>query len=101
CSSDLDSFTIGGATVLHDGNKFRMWYNGSDGFNHRIGYATSADGVSWTKHTGGAVMNIGADGTWDDVHIFYPCVIYDQNTFKMWYSGFDSQNNSIGYATSP
>jgi hypothetical protein len=51
-----DLFRIG--SVIHDGGKFRMWYQMSDsGF----GYAESEDGLLWTKPNQGASQNNAVD----------------------------------------
>jgi len=44
---------------------YKMWYSGYDGSNWQIGYATSEDGVNWTRSTN-PVLTIGAATTWDD-----------------------------------
>ena len=37
-------------TVLRDGDRLKMWYDAVDPHGvHRLGYATSADGVSWER----------------------------------------------------
>lgn len=42
---------FGDATVIKDGNEFRMWYHGWSGVARiTVGYATSPDGKHWTKH---------------------------------------------------
>ena len=48
--------------VYFDGNTYHMWYAGNNGTNDRIGYATSPDGITWTKH-GTPVLNIGTTGS--------------------------------------
>ena len=74
-----------------------MWYSGHDGSHIRIGYATSSDGINWTKH--GIVLDLGASGEWDDYYVSCPCVIKDDDgTYKMWYSGHDGSHIRIGYA---
>ena len=36
--------------ILRDGDGYKMWYAGYDGpYSYRIGYATSADGLAWTR----------------------------------------------------
>jgi predicted GH43/DUF377 family glycosyl hydrolase len=77
-----------------------MWYSGYDGAVWRIGYASSSDGIEWTKSSMNPVLNPGAPGSWDDDHIRAPTVIFDGTTYHMWYSGCDWQNYRIGYATS-
>ena len=77
-----------------------MVYTGDDGSTFRIGYATSVDGISWTKSVANPVMNFGSSGSWDDRHLLYPDIYYDGTKFHMWYSGGDGTNIRIGYATS-
>jgi predicted GH43/DUF377 family glycosyl hydrolase len=89
------------AYVLHDGITYKMWYSGSDGPLTRIGYATSPDGVSWTKSASNPVLDLGAPGSWNDVYTYAPSVLFDGATYHMWYSGYDGINARTGYATSP
>ena len=48
--------------VIFDGGTFKMWYGGDDGTNFRTGYATSTDGLVWTKSDSNPVMDLGAAG---------------------------------------
>ena len=82
-------------------NIYKMWYSGNNKLNDRIGYAVSNDGIKWNKK--GMVLDLGNNCKWDDIHIYSPHVIKDEtnNTYQMWYSGVDNNNNSrIGYAIS-
>jgi len=48
----FDSQHIHAPAVVRDGNRYRMWYSGSDRTEnefHRIGYAESADGIVWAR----------------------------------------------------
>jgi len=86
--------------VLFDGSTYQMWYTGYDGTYCKIGYATSADGISWTKHTN-PVLSIGETGTWDSLSVRSPSVVYDGSTYQMWYGGDNDRTHSrIGHATS-
>ena len=89
-------------TVLFDSVIYRMWYTGHDGAETRIGYATSADGMTWQKYPNNPVLDIGVSGEWDDYRIVAPCVIFDGSQYKMWYGAraASSQIWRIGYATS-
>ena len=71
----FDSVYAIGACVIRDGGQYRMWYTGWAGeqehdsagltnkINYRIGYATSKDGVNWTKRPGktgtGSALGLG------------------------------------------
>jgi predicted GH43/DUF377 family glycosyl hydrolase len=99
---EWDDSNIGGLpSVLFEDCTYKMYYSGSDGSNVRIGYATSPDGIVWTKYAGNPVLDLGVPGEWDDYHVFYPFVLFEDGTYKMWYSGSDGSNYRIGYATSP
>ena len=86
--------------VLYDGFEYKMWYEGNDGSNYRIGYATSTDGIEWTKYSGNPVLDLGSSGTWDDHLISGPSVLVDGSGYQMWFTGSDGSNERIGYATS-
>ena len=99
-SGAWDDAEIVNSNVLFVGTEYHMWYAGSDGSNRRIGYATSPDGIVWTKYPGNPVLDLGPSGSWDDVEVPSPSVIFDGIEYKMWYSGMDGSSYRIGYATS-
>jgi large repetitive protein len=86
-----DVYAIYGITVIKDtDNVYKMWYSGHDGYNLRIGYASSTDGTNWTKFTSNPVINPGP-GSWDNTHVSYLGVLKDSDgSYKMWYSGYSS-----------
>lgn len=75
-------------------NVYRMWYAAyNETFpdqRNRFGYATSLDGLHWTKYVDNPVLRPGAEGDWDYWDIHYPHVIQEGNTYKMWYVGGDA-----------
>ena len=70
--------------VMKDGTTYRMWYRGSDGSRIRILYATSTDGVSWTKR-GIAINVLVAPYFFDSVS--GQAVMKEGSTYKMWFGG--------------
>ena len=95
------------AVVYHKG-RFRMWYAGGrsvragQGFcgAKAIGYAESADGISWVKRdaSGNSSANGGqtqpvltASQSWEGDAVGYPSVKVEKNLdrwiYKMWYTG--------------
>lgn len=105
----FDEFGVGKPSVLFDGTTWHMWYANQDrDVNHdvpaapRIGYATSSDGVTWTRQNGGNAVLAGGPSAWDAYGVTGPAVILDGGTFKMWFGGFEYTDNfaEIGYATS-
>ncbi|MCX7702998.1 MAG: putative Ig domain-containing protein, partial [Planctomycetota bacterium] len=136
-TSAPDSAAVGMASVIKDGSVYKMWYTGCKkesvmGFNYvvpNICYATSNDGINWTRYQSNPL--IAGSVTYTVVSILPPAVdvvakvytapwvIYDSSAslYKMWFtyayvSGrvastadmeklMKSVVPSIGYATSP
>jgi predicted GH43/DUF377 family glycosyl hydrolase len=78
---------------------YRMYYAGKGDVFGAIGYATSTDGITWTKHAG-PVLDHGAAGSPDSFAAADPSVLKDGATYKLWYTGDDSSKKRIAYATS-
>lgn len=89
------------SAVIFDGSTFKMWYSGIKQDFARTGYATSSDGINWTKHAGNPVLEVGPAGSWDSDLIWTPDVHFDGTTYHMWYNGFNPSAARIGHATSP
>jgi hypothetical protein len=97
-----DSEDVDCGYVLYNGSIYKMWYTGTDGSGlERIGYATSPDGISWTKSASNPVLGLGAPGSWNDVYSYCPSLLFDGAIYHMWYSGTDGVIVRAGYATSP
>lgn len=107
-----DSFDQNGVfapEVIYDANNqttpYKMYYSGKGEVFGAIGLATSTDGVTWTKHTGSGttpvpVLDHGQAGSADSFSAADPSVLKDGETWKMWYTGDDSNKKRIAYATS-
>jgi len=98
---DDQSLRVG--NVIYDQSQYKMWYTGTDGEHLRVGYATSPDGVNWTKYSENPVLDIGEPGTWDDERIDHCYVLFNGNNYEMWYQGYDEPTYwffPTGYATS-
>ena len=102
-----DEGGVGAASVIRDGATYKMWYTGQHVSPWpEIGYATSSNGNSWTKHGTNPVLTKGTSGAWDDEGVGSSCVIWDDddNLYKMWYTGTPDNTfgaiPAIGYATS-
>ncbi len=109
-SSAWDNGFLEGPSVIKDGNLYKMWYcgydavadgNGTDG-NANIGYATSTDGINWTKYAGNPIITTVAN-TWESINVQDPHVIKQDNQYYMWYGGGSSDssyNQEVGFALS-
>ena len=103
-----DAGAVGYVSVVQDGALWKMWHTGVDVFGPgslvQIGYATSSDGVTWTRHPSSPVMT--PDPTsFEAQGVGFPRVIEDGSpTFRMLYTGNVSVIGSvvqrIGYALS-
>ena len=103
-----DEGAVAYASVRKDGLTFKMWYTAVDVFSPlgtvQIGYATSPDGVNWTKYVGNPVLSPNT-GSFDALGVGFPTVIEDGSpTFRMIYTGNLSVAGmvptALGYAVS-
>ena len=79
------------ASALYEGGTYKFWYHGEPTHTGvpgaAIGYATSPDGINWTKYSGNPVLTRGPSGSWDD-HGIYNCeVVFDGMNYHMFYTG--------------
>lgn len=97
----FDAVGVTSPHVLFDAGVYKMWYEGVDGPGvPRIGFATSPDGVTWTKQ-GAAVLQEGPPGSFDAKGVGSPCVILHGSTYVMYYTGMGvDRRHRIGIATS-
>ncbi len=99
-SWDADSMTT--PRVLLTSGVFRMWYEGLHGGATGIGYATSNDGLTWSKYST-PVLLPGSAGSWDSSAVALGSVVWNGTRFLMWYSGTSPiafPNGAFGLATS-
>ena len=88
--------------VIKDGSTYKMWYTGVDASGvGRVGYATSPDGIAWTKSASNPVLSVGTAGSWDSIYVGMTSVIKVGTSYKLWYRGGSATGGAIGYATSP
>jgi len=110
-------------TVIYNGSAYWMWYsayntnsvNGLFGVaTMTIGYATSKDGLSWTKSEDNPILGLGPPGSWDgSQHADLQDTVLVNNTVLLYYSANSAKTKSIqgsqgdpydfkiGLATSP
>jgi len=99
---ELDDRGVTPSTVFFNGTDYEMWYNASCSVGHywgtwRLGYATSVDGLSWTKHD--TLVLVGSE-PWEGAHLWSPEVVPYGSGFAMWYTGHDLVTGRTGYAIS-
>lgn len=100
-SGSWDSGYVTAGTVINNDGNWEMWYSGGiSASNEGIGYATSVDGLTWTKSITNPFMTKNDGVAWRNNRTYTPSVIKDGNDYKMWFTGRDTGGNyAIGYAT--
>jgi predicted GH43/DUF377 family glycosyl hydrolase len=82
--------------------QFRMWYSGGENFEpNAIGYATSPDGLTWTKWPANPIFAADPQSAWER-HKVTACQVVRQGGWHvMFYIGFrDEDHAQIGLARS-
>jgi predicted GH43/DUF377 family glycosyl hydrolase len=95
--------------VYFDGAMYHMYYTacGSEAF--QIGYATSNDGIHWSKdYINSPVISLGEDGTFYDEWVMASGLVVYNDTIRMFFTGNDGTTTyppeysyfRVGYAWS-
>lgn len=81
---------------------FRMWYSGGEQYEpDAIGYATSLDGLKWSKEANNPVFKSDPKVEWERHKVTACQVIREQGWYVMFYIGFrDIDHAQIGVARS-
>ncbi|MCU0369940.1 MAG: T9SS type A sorting domain-containing protein [Bacteroidales bacterium] len=88
-------------TVLFEEGMYKMWYTGFDGAYTCIGYATSADGITWDKHPDNPVIEPGGSGFGGLDAAQNPRVIHSDAGYEMWFNGqYADPDFNVYYGTS-
>jgi hypothetical protein len=100
--ADWDSNFSTLCSIVNIGGLYHMWYSGGQsGSNEGIGYAQSADGLTWTKDTGNPMLHISDGIAWRSGRTYTPEVLYNaggSGLIQMWYNGTAAGNYALGYA---
>jgi predicted GH43/DUF377 family glycosyl hydrolase len=90
--------------VLYDAEEklYRMWYSAGEQYEpNAIGYATSPDGLTWTRHGKGPVFRPDAKNAWEKDRVTGCQVVRHGGWYLMFYIGFEDQHQArIGVARS-
>jgi predicted GH43/DUF377 family glycosyl hydrolase len=81
---------------------YRMWYSGGEQYEpDAIGFATSADGIHWTKSEKNPVFKSDPSVEWEHHKVTACQVIQEKGWYVMFYIGFrDNDHAQIGVARS-
>jgi predicted GH43/DUF377 family glycosyl hydrolase len=100
-TDEWDELYVEFPVVIFDGTEYKMWYHGQldpSAQSSSIGYATSPDGITWTKYGNNPVLQSGDN--WEEGSVTTGDVIFDGSIYKMWYTGRYSRRGGVGYAES-
>jgi hypothetical protein len=90
-----DEFGIGRPWVVRDPDRYRMWYSiRSHSRPYRIGYAESADGLTWERQDHRAGIEASESG-WDSEMVCYAAVIDAGGRRLLFFNG--NQNGRTGF----
>ena len=81
---------------------FRLWYSGGEQYEpDALGYATSPDGLLWTKHEANPIFTPAAGSEWERNRVTGAQVIQQGDGYLMFYIGFrDKDHAQVGVARS-
>jgi len=107
--TDIDQGYIASPYVIKTELTYTMWYVGRNASStrssaySRILYATSFDGIQWTKGPSPVFSPSSDPKAWDSGAVYSPSVYFNGTTFGLWYSGLGESLSTpqIGLATSP
>ncbi len=94
--ADESEYAISRPCVVRDGDCYRMWF-AARGESYRIGYAESADGLSWTRDDSAVGLEPSAEG-WDSEMIAYPAIADHRGNRYLLYNGNGYGRTGAGYA---
>jgi len=95
-----DEFAISCPHVERLKDGYGMWYSyrsGPRGKTYRIGYADSADGITWTRHDEAVGLDVSASG-WDSEMISYGKIFASGGEIYMTYNGNSFGRTGFGLA---
>lgn len=91
-----EEYAIARPCVLKEGGFYRMWYS-YRGQSYRIGYAESADGITWQRKDNEAGIDLSPSG-WDSQMIEYAHIFDHRGERYMLYNGNEYGKTGIGLA---
>lgn len=81
---------------------YKMWYSGGEQYEpDAIGYATSPDGMTWTKGNDNPIFKADPKIEWEQYKVTACQIVPEKNWYLMFYIGFRDVNHAqIGVARS-
>ena len=92
-----DEIGLGRPFVVRDGALYHMWYSIRKISGYRVGYATSLDGLQWTRRDDEAGID-RSDSGWDSEMICYTAIVPVKDNWLMFYNGNGYGQSGVGVA---
>ena len=102
-NNSLEARGLSHAKILFDNNIYKMWFTAvSSDVKGYVFYATSVDGINWTRVSNSPVLSPSSGNKWDNKIVAAGAIIKDGGLYKMFYSGLSDSigRYQIGLATS-
>ncbi|MBC8191452.1 MAG: T9SS type A sorting domain-containing protein [Candidatus Marinimicrobia bacterium] len=100
-SGTWDSDFVVFSDVIYQDSLFHGWYIGTRAAVARVGFATSPDGIEWTKDVENNPVFDPSENGWDSQDLYASSVVFNGEYYYMWYFAHDNTNSfTIGRATS-
>jgi predicted GH43/DUF377 family glycosyl hydrolase len=84
--------------VIFEDGVYKMWYTGdgySSGNPEQIGYATSPDGITWTRYSSNPVLG-PSSMSWDAFQVYGATVVHAGSSYIMYFHGQENSTPSQG-----
>lgn len=80
----------------------KMWYSGGEQYEpDSFGYATSPDGIHWTKHDKNPIFMANPENHWEQAKVGGCQVFFEDGWYRMFYIGYENVDYAqIGMARS-
>ncbi len=70
------------------GDKYYLYFTGRrNQTQHKIGLATSFDGITWTRHSSNPILE--AEEVWEGIGVAYPSILNEDGVYKMIYGSLN------------
>jgi predicted GH43/DUF377 family glycosyl hydrolase len=95
-----DASMISPCWVARESGQYKMWYYGSVNNVKKLGYATSPNGIIWTKNPN-PILSAGT-AAWEAGGVLWPSILNNSGGYTMFYTGVDAAGTvyRLGRATS-
>jgi predicted GH43/DUF377 family glycosyl hydrolase len=99
--NSFDGYFIKFPAVLFNSNSYEMWYTAqrTAGPNDTVGYASSTDGLHWTKYNGNPVITTATSSKGIYAAVRYPYVVRNGSAYLMVVL-LTNLSDDMSYATS-